>query len=391
LALEDVQNLDTLSSADQEKARAAFAAAQERAAAPKKRKTAEKGESTPKKAKKGKGSADIVIEKKSKRKVKDETGVEVDDDPIVQKYKAMTISQLKDYLRLNRALLAGTKGDIVPRCVDGEKNGRMMPCPVCSGKLRLSEKGTVVCGGTFDEDINQNIPCSYEAAPSDIKRGRWLVPGVDEAEDEDESAEAAANAIASEDQLAEVQTAFDLLDEGASPKDFAQKLVEVARKAGVNMPADDKVAIQRAGSSLIAHKNDDGKFDFVGAFKQLLRELGTAAAADKKKEAAEKARPRAKIGDNDLIAAVLDELGTLEGKLKESTHYVMKARALKKASIAVRLCDFKIKSGKQVSTGKQKLPGVGKGTGEIIDEVITTGACAHLEDLREKAKELGEA
>ena len=46
---------------------------------------------------------------------------------------------------------------------------------------------------------------------------------------------------------------------------------------------------------------------------------------------------------------------------------------MKKAAINMRALDYAITSGKEVSTGKKKVAGIGKGSGKLIDEYLETG------------------
>ena len=96
----------------------------------------------------------------------------------------MNISELKDYLRLNNQMLKGNKPELVAKCVDGEKNGRLLPCKTCGkGKLVFAQSGDLVCSGYFDESIDLRMTCPARFDPAEARRDKWLIPGVDDLED----------------------------------------------------------------------------------------------------------------------------------------------------------------------------------------------------------------
>lgn len=51
---------------------------------------------------------------------------------------------------------------------------------------------------------------------------------------------------------------------------------------------------------------------------------------------------------------------------------------MKKAAINIRGLDFAITSGKEVSSGKKKVEGIGKGSGKMIDEYLETGELSQI-------------
>eukprot|EP00514_Thraustochytrium_sp_LLF1b_P003189 CAMPEP_0184510560 /NCGR_PEP_ID=MMETSP0198_2-20121128/1879_1 /TAXON_ID=1112570 /ORGANISM="Thraustochytrium sp., Strain LLF1b" /LENGTH=417 /DNA_ID=CAMNT_0026900459 /DNA_START=363 /DNA_END=1616 /DNA_ORIENTATION=- len=387
LELSDIEGMDKLDANTAKEAKAAYADAVERAAKPK-TPAKRKAPATKSESKKSKKShPDLKIEKKEQGK-RDETGALVDEDPILLKYSKMKISELKDFLKMNHMLRTGVKQELVDRCVDGEKHGRFPPCPQCGkGQLRLTERKMVACGGYFDDSINMRLPCTFEAAAGDIKREKWLIPGVDEEIDTATDGVDSSNRESTEEELAKVDKAFSSLQEGSSARDYGLKLVEVARNMGLKIPEDEKAALQRAGSALMATRDENGKFDASRAFQHLQQDVGTIEEANAKAE--KKQEPTAQVDANTKIAQILDELGTLEAKFQDSPNYAFTVRALKKAAIAIRGVDFKITSGKQVSQGKQKIAGVGKGTAKAIDEILTTGSSARLEELRTREAEQG--
>mmetsp|Transcript_3414 Transcript_3414/g.6543 ORF Transcript_3414/g.6543 Transcript_3414/m.6543 type:complete len:458 (+) Transcript_3414:153-1526(+) len=391
LEFKDIKNVEDFPEDEQRSFRTAYENAKEEYTTKKpkttkvKREAAETDGSSAKKRKTKKGPhPDLQVEKKSKSK-RDETMEEISSDPVVLKYKKLVISQLKEYLRFNQMLLTGTKDELVARCVDGEKYGRLKGCPACGkGLLRLSERGTILCKGYFDDSINMRLTCNFEKDAKDVPREKWLEPSVDAPLDEDGNQESAKeNLQLNEQDEAKVKDLLEsLYSEDISNRDAANKLVEVSRKMDVNVPTDDSAARQKAGTALMSHRREEGGFDGLGAFKQLQTELGskTKSLADKKKKL--EARMPANVPANTNIANALEELGELEGKAKEGANYQFKVKALKKAAIAIRNCDFEVTSGKLVSAGKQKLDGVGPGTGKKIQELLDSGSIQRLEDLR---------
>ena len=84
---------------------------------------------------------------------------------------------------------------------------------------------------------------------------------------------------------------------------------------------------------------------------------------------------------NAKLCEVLTELSDVmfkkdkEGEPKAG----FKARAIKKAVASLKGHPEAITSGKQA----QKLPGIGKGTGTNIDEILQTGGLAVIEELKD--------
>ncbi|GBG30737.1 Poly ADP-ribose polymerase 1 [Hondaea fermentalgiana] len=393
--LSDVEGLDDLSPSERKTAKEAYEDAKSNTG--KKRTKAdvkkedgdvkeEKGKKSSKKAKKESG---VKVEKKeSKKRQKFGIDLEEESDDVVAKYKKMNVSELKDYLRANKQLLKGTKSDLVTRCVDGEKNGRLLPCSGCGhGKLELTEHNTVQCSGYFDESVGQRVNCRFTAPVEEAGRGKWLTPEEAEEENKDKSASAkgeAAAATLSKSDLKKVEAAFKSLPEDATPRDKAIKLVKVSKQMDLAIPDDEAKALQRAGQAVMASQNDDDDYDLMVAFKDMLGEFGTAAAAKAAAKAEEENRPKARCEDNTKIANLIDELAVLEAKAKEGTDWERKVVALKLAVSAIRGATFKITSGKEVSkaNSKKKLTNVGARTGEKIDEILSTGSLERVEELR---------
>jgi len=74
------------------------------------------------------------------------------DDPTVVHYNQMSLSELKDELRLNHGFLVGSREQLIQRCVDGSFNGAIGHCPVCKvGRIKLDVDGdfSYFCGGYY--------------------------------------------------------------------------------------------------------------------------------------------------------------------------------------------------------------------------------------------------
>jgi hypothetical protein len=226
-----------------------------------------------------------------------------------------------------------------------------------------------------------------------VRRAKWLSPeeadadaqggaadGMVEGEGEQSSTEHGPLSAAD---IAKVMPHLQALPEGASAKEAAMLLVKLGHQLGLRLPAEALAANQRAGTVLMGCRDEDGRWDLIKAVQELAKVCGTEQAAQKKEAAEQAQRPQARVPANDAIANCLDELGTLEGEAKEGANFAFKVKALKMAASAVRSCEFKIESGKQVSSGKLKLDGVGKSTGVMVDEIIATGTTPRLVFLRQ--------
>ena len=78
---------------------------------------------------------------------------------------------------------------------------------------------------------------------------------------------------------------------------------------------------------------------------------------------------------NENIAEQLDLLSRAE----ENTH---KSEAYKKAADAIRKLNFEVTNGTEISRGPLKVPGIGKGIANKIDEYVVTGEIKKLSRRR---------
>jgi len=377
-AFKDVNGLDELTERERQLAEEAYEKAKADAAKPTARK----------KRKQDDDDVDIEVEvvKTKKAKKRNEDLDEIDTDPVVIKYSNMTQSELKDYLRHNEQLVTGKKGELVARCVDGEKNGRLGVCRLCGkGKLKLdTETGLAKCTGYYDDAAMVRVSCKFEAPLEDAPRDEWLDPLKDPKPSEaaKEELEEEKDALLSSKDMKKVKEALSEVDEDAPPKEKAQALVKLCKLMSIAIPEDTAKAQAEAGRCLMENRDADEKFSLVGAFEALALRFGSVEQKEKKLAAKEAARPKAKVEANSKLADLMEQLAELEGKAKDGENYRFKVRAMKQAAIAIRTVEFPIESGKQVSKGPQKVSGIGKATAEHIDEILETGTIPRLEELQ---------
>lgn len=105
-------------------------------------------------------------------------------DPLVAKYEAMSVAQLKEVLAINgvSATTDEERADwkqrqrqqLVARCCTGERNGAPPFCPKCAAKLKPLKRSPPVlkltvrgyrCPGYWDAGANKSVPCSFDPNP----------------------------------------------------------------------------------------------------------------------------------------------------------------------------------------------------------------------------------
>lgn len=80
-------------------------------------------------------------------------------------YGGMKNADLKEMLKWNNQYQTGTKDFLIFKVVDGRVFGRLQRCNLCGGHLKIHESGAkVVCNGTFDEDAQRRIECTFSSA-----------------------------------------------------------------------------------------------------------------------------------------------------------------------------------------------------------------------------------
>lgn len=94
-------------------------------------------------------------------------------------YKGCKGDELKDVLRWNKQILAGTKDVILTKVIDGTVHGRLGRCQLCNGgqlKFNVENAHQIVCNGEFDEASQRKITCNYTTIPSKAPRFQpWYV------------------------------------------------------------------------------------------------------------------------------------------------------------------------------------------------------------------------
>jgi hypothetical protein len=98
-------------------------------------------------------------------------GIEKASLDIFAKYHKQKVDDLKDILKWNRQYVTGNKDYLLTKVIDGELHGRLPPCTLCGGHLKLVEDGvTVSCNGSFDEDAGTKMLCAYRSTATDAPR-----------------------------------------------------------------------------------------------------------------------------------------------------------------------------------------------------------------------------
>ncbi|GMH86988.1 hypothetical protein TL16_g10715 [Triparma laevis f. inornata] len=78
----------------------------------------------------------------------------------IEKYGALKVDELKDYLRWNDIILKGNKSFILKKVVDASLRGRLGRCGDCGGRVEIDEGGDggLICKGNWSEDLGR-ITC----------------------------------------------------------------------------------------------------------------------------------------------------------------------------------------------------------------------------------------
>ena len=116
------------------------------------------------------GVKDKAKSKKEKQEVMDEV---VERAAIEARYGKLTVSQLKDMLRINSQVIGGNKQEVLERCIDGKIYGGLPRCPKCGGgilrvyysvKVGHGGQGKFSCPGFYDDDYFQRCPYTSDSA-----------------------------------------------------------------------------------------------------------------------------------------------------------------------------------------------------------------------------------
>ncbi len=313
------------------------------------------------------------------------------DAPVAGAYAGMQCADLRDFLRLNRQLVSGRKEELMARCEDGARRGRLLSCPVCGQGTLALDAGAgagasgpeVRCHGYWDPAIEMREQCAFaaplgQAAMRGVRRGRWLVPGLDDPAAPGEEAEDHAAVEAAVAQLAH---------------DAFAALLHAAAARHVDLPAEPAAQRAAAEAALSAAKDDGGHASLHvwldRALVELRTRLGLLSTARNSGSAAASAQPplahlTAVVPANAVLADAIDELAVLEADAHESANYRFKVRADHKAAASIRAAPFRITSGAQIAKGQFKLPGVGGGTAAHVDELLSHGFIQRVRELKAK-------
>eukprot|EP00602_Paraphysomonas_sp_CaronLab_P012598 CAMPEP_0185039768 /NCGR_PEP_ID=MMETSP1103-20130426/37016_1 /TAXON_ID=36769 /ORGANISM="Paraphysomonas bandaiensis, Strain Caron Lab Isolate" /LENGTH=375 /DNA_ID=CAMNT_0027578805 /DNA_START=87 /DNA_END=1214 /DNA_ORIENTATION=+ len=291
---------------------------------------------------------------------------------VYAKYKAKTLDELKDYMRWNNQHITGTKTELVRRCVDGEINGALPPCPQpgCKGKLKLeSIKGEkqVSCNGAFNDELGTFVRCYFKAPANTVERLTWR----DHAKTEEEiAAEASFQPTIDTTRAAGL---FDDLDMHSvnGKKAAVSRFVDMARDEGLNIPEADHEARVKLGTLLMNNPAASGQ-ELLGMAEEMFGTVKAVAART------ETSKTGTKCAANEGIVAALSELSEVYFKTGNS----QAGNTYRKAAAAVRQHHEPITSGKAVSKGKMKIDGIGAKCGEMIDEFLEFGTIAKIQEKR---------
>ncbi|CAB9527172.1 poly ADP-ribose polymerase [Seminavis robusta] len=308
----------------------------------------------------------------------------------------MSADALKDILRWNRQILKGNKTAVMHKVIDGAVNGRIAPCGVCGGKLKIDETNflKVTCNGRFDEDRQVRIPCTTTYNLDNVPRAEpWHMEEPSEEEvaflDREE-----AEARGEEVEGAPVDENSDLgklLKEGKDLElDFSskektratnKKVIEILQANGsLDLPEDEKKLRQDVGQILIAMKESSN--DEI--LTKLAKEFGfTAKKAAKAQKAEAAISESCKVSANGPLLMAIKELSSLyfkEGNSNAGGTYNKVVGVLKDLDFEVT-----VKNAKGLGKGKTKVAGIGKKSAELFEEFLKTGTMEKLEEKRANA------
>lgn len=304
----------------------------------------------------------------SKKAKVDEPEPATEEERVNLKYRKMTMDELKDYLRWNGLMVSGKKDELVARCVDGELHGALPHCPEqgCKGKLKL-ENNKVVCGGAYNEDVGAFVRCFFKADPHQVKRHPWRFGPKTEEE------------IAAETQFVptiDTSTSgnlFDSLDISTTEgkREAVSRLIEAAKSNGINLPEVEQEAKVKIGTLLMTNAGKSPN-EILNAAEKMFGTKQQSIVSSQGSKAG------TVCPDNEGIVAALSELSAVYFK----TGNAQAGNTYRKAASAVRQYPQKITSGKALSTGKNKVDGIGAKCGELIDEYLTTGTLSKLAEKK---------
>ena len=157
-------------------------------------------------------------------------------------------------------------------------------------------------------------------------------------------------------------------------KEAMSTLLDACRKMNAPLPQDDVQAKQRLSGYLLSASPEgrvSGVWRLRDAFRDVLKEL-----VGSKKQKTESS-VQALVPANQKLVDAFYEMS--KGLMKTNR---FKGIARKKAADAIVELDFEVTDGIPLSKGKTKVAGIGKGTAKDINEILETGTCGTLEDIR---------
>lgn len=301
----------------------------------------------------------------------------------------MSMSFSVEYAKSNRSTCKGSKEKIekdelrIAKVTEQERNGEsiMMSAwykviPFFQMMKRMRKKEDVVTDAStlagFD-DLRPEDREALEKMVSDFHdpdvdfppKAEKKAPAKRQAEDGDGGGDQKAEAKASKKPKlpeipAEVRSGVGMGDLRA----IAEELVGRCRTRGLNVPSDDAARMQLG--PIVRDLLVGDSVDIAAALRAAEKAWGAKVSVECANDA------------NAGLAAAFLELSSFEYKKGDG----MKGTAYKKASKAIAECADAITSGKAVSSGKGKLPGIGKSSGEKIQQYIDTGTIAKLEEYK---------
>mmetsp|Transcript_22549 Transcript_22549/g.31480 ORF Transcript_22549/g.31480 Transcript_22549/m.31480 type:complete len:259 (+) Transcript_22549:382-1158(+) len=175
---------------------------------------------------------------------------------------------------------------------------------------------------------------------------------------------------------AAVELLFQGVDSACGPREAAKALLKVAKDLGFNLPDDPIAATEKCGIMLMGSKTDQSLFDFPKALKSLADEMQCPEKVPGAKVKPKRPAPEAKVEANQKLVCCFWELGNYEFK---ETKDKMRGISFHKICRAIAALEFEVINGAKIAKGKGKVAGIGKKSGEMIDEYLETGKMELLE------------
>lgn len=328
--------------------------------------------------------ADTDDKKKKKSRIED---LSPEESQVYELYSAMKVDELKDVLRNNsQAGLAGTKEELLRRCVDGHSHGRIDLCPSCGeGKLKLLSNGTVSCSGFYDEATQVRQPCFFSCPAKDAPRLLpWRTTKPTEEEKEQDSKKKKTDGTSDDD--AWRTTLLPLLEHihwdlssAVNIKTVNSEVAQACQKFGrLNLPSDESTAKIEIGRIILSNK-DKSREEIC---KLIVDNFGLKLT-EKDIEAKQHAMSSlCACPANGALYEIMLEFGKVymeEGNKNAGATY-------KKVANAIKDIEYEIteENAKGLCSKKTKVDGIGKGSADKIYEFLTTGTIAKLEEKRMK-------